>query len=158
MEETMTQIRRVAATMAGVAIIALSLLLFSGAMTATASPGPIRVHIDIGVVTVGHGLACYVQEGNVEAEGTSGKFVANLKNADPGEEGRPCGTIHGDVTFEAHPHGAGFFGSWSGVVTRHSGPQPSGDFTGAFMTGMWMVRAPVSGTVKGEGTLNITLF
>jgi len=138
---------------------ALSLLLVSGALTASASPGPIRVHIDFGFITVGHAGACYVQEGNVEAEGAEGKFVANLKTAagDPVGEGKPCGTIHGNVTFESHPHGAGFFGSWGGQVTRHSGPQPAGDFTGGSVSGSWMVRAPVSGTVKGEGSLFATI-
>lgn len=154
--------KKVVAILAVVAVIAVSLLGASGVLTANAAPGPIRVHIDTGVVVVGHEGGCFVQEGNVEAEGTQGRFVANLKvfGNDPDAPGKPCGVIRGVVNLESHPHFAGLFGFWAGSVTSHSGPQPIGDFTGAFVSGSWQLRhvSGTTGVAKGEGSINVSLF
>jgi len=168
--------RKVVVSVAVITVAALSLLLASGVFTVNAAPGPFRMHIDTGVVVIGHAGGCFVQEGNVEAEGTTapspfpffflgpttGRFVAHLKlfGTDPAGAERPCGTIRGTVNFEAHPHFAGLFGSWQGTVTSHSGPQPLGNFTNAPVIGNWQIRhvAPGSGLVVGEGSINISIF
>lgn len=168
----MTFGRKLGAMVAVVAIASLSLLLVSGALMNRASAGAARIHIDRGVVVVGHAGGCFVQEGRVEAESGGsffgggapvGTFVANLKvlGTDPDSPGGPCGVIRGTVTFEIHPHFAGLFGELSGTVTDHSGPKPVGDFTGAQVFGSYQIRHIArqgTGITQGEGDLNVTVF
>ncbi len=151
--------RYVAAWIATATIGSLLLLTVSGVMTASAQPfvlGPARIHINGGVVVVGHAVLCFVQEGSAQVDATgTGSFVADLKRFVTKD---PCGTIAGNITAAADAHTAGFSGFFSGVITRHSGPQPAGSFVGLGVGGTWQINNVSGGPsplATGEGNLNI---
>ncbi len=163
----MTFPKKVVGGLAGTTVIALLLLLVSGVFTTTAATGNFRIHINTGTVVIGHGAACFVQEGTVDGTSTGagsavGMFTANLKVVGGlPDAGKPCGTIHGIVNFEFDPHLAGFFGFWFGTVTEHSGPTPEGVFVGARANGSWQINHVArqgTGNAIGEGVLNATIF